>query len=119
MRELRNVIEAAVVLFDENILRPEHLVLLDHKARSSGPNSVVEVPSHDVKGNIESENVVQVGSARFAIPREAFALEELNFRVLQQTLQMFGGNLTQAAKHLGLSPRTLSYRLKEQGKMIK
>ena len=117
VRELRNVIEAAVVLFDEDILQPEHLVLLDLKEKSSGTNRAADVSPHDVKGNIGSENVVQVGSARFAIPREAFALEELNERVLQQTLQMFGGNLTQAAKHLGLSPRTLSYRLKGQRKI--
>lgn len=113
VRELRNVIEGAVVLFDDDVLRPEHLVLLELKDKSCGTDNRVEVPRSDLIGEAENENLVQVGTARFTIPREAFSLEELNFRVLQQTLQMFGGNLTRAAKHLGLSPRTLSYRLKE------
>ena len=119
VRELRNVIEAAVVLFDDDVIHPEHLVLLDLKETSCGADRAAEVSQHDLKGRIESENLVQVGTARFEIPKEAFSLEELNLRVLQQTRQMFGGNLTQAAKHLCLSPRTLSYRLKEQGKKKK
>ena len=111
VRELRNAIEAAVVLFDDEILRPEHLVLLDAASVAGGK---AEAGATRPEGRPEEAGPfsVQAGPARFAIPEEPFSIEELNRQVLRKTVEKFGGNLTRAAGHLGLSTRTLSYRLK-------
>jgi DNA-binding NtrC family response regulator len=110
VRELRNVIEAAVVLYDEKTLLPGHLFLL-----SGDKERQVGAPVSEA-GSGKDTRTVKSGVASFTIPTQMFSLEELNHGILERTLNLFDGNLTQAARHLGLSPRTLSYRLKTRKK---
>jgi transcriptional regulator with AAA-type ATPase domain len=106
------VIEAAVVLFDDNTLRPEHLVLLDKSQEQNLASHNKQLKKGSLGEEKSPDNTVHAGTAEFIIPQEAFSLDELNYQVLQRTVQLFNGNLTRAANHLGISPRTLSYRLK-------
>ena len=112
VRELRNVIEAAVVLFDGDTIRPEHLVLLDKSQNLNLADHKKQLKKEPIGEGKAPDNTVYTGTAEFVIPKEAFSLDELNYQVLQKTVQLFNGNLTRAANHLGISPRTLSYRLK-------
>ena len=109
VRELRNVVEAAVVLFDDEILRGEHLVLLE-------PQPQRIVPSEQGTALLTHPNfLAQAGAARFELPADAFPLEKLNHEILRKAVARFDGNVTRAAQYLGISPRTLSYRLKAMG----
>jgi len=98
-----------VVLFDDEILRGEHLVLLE-------PQPQRIVPSEQGTALLTHPNfLAQAGAARFELPADAFPLEKLNHEILQMAVKRFDGNVTRAAQYLGISPRTLSYRLKAMG----
>lgn len=95
IRELRNVLERAVVLCEETTILPEHLAMRT-------------TPAGTPPGSWSNE-----ADAR---PREAPApLNDELARVerdrISEALRTTGGNQTAAAKLLGISRRTLVYRL--------
>ena len=49
------------------------------------------------------------------IPEEGFSLEEHERRLVERALSQAGGNQTKAAKLLGISRRTLIYRMEKHG----
>jgi DNA-binding NtrC family response regulator len=49
------------------------------------------------------------------LPREGLSLEGLEKDLVQQALIKFGGNQTHAAQYLGLSRKTLIYRMEKFG----
>lgn len=116
VRELRNVIEAAVVLFDDEILRVEHLVLLEPQPQRRISGEQGDDLLQTVGSQSHSNFLAQAGAAHFELPAAAFQLEKLNYAILRKALDRFDGNLTRAAQYLGISPRTLSYRLKAMEK---
>lgn len=93
VRELRNMIERAVILDDNSVLKPEHLPLL----LDATPDS--------------SRSINILDWRNLALPPDGLPLEELNREIIRQSLAMHQGNITRAAAYLGLTRRTLSYRL--------
>jgi len=99
VRELKNAIERAAVLCQGNELCPEHLparVVSGNPARSSAP------PGHE---NNRQDIMARARSELQGIERQ---------RILD-ALEQSGGNQTRAAEVLGISRRTLVYRLSELG----
>ncbi len=97
VRQLRNLIERAVVMWDEQELRPEHLSL-------PGPQ---EEQEDDRSPGAEAEPGLET------LPPRHLDLQELNRRIILRALEMHGGNITETAAYLGMSRRSLSYRLKK------
>lgn len=100
VRELRNVIERSAVLCSGDVLLPEHLperITNSAFKRSSSPPSPSEATRQDVL--LRARNELQ------GIDRQRIAL----------ALEQCGGNQTRAAEVLGISRRTLVYRLGELG----
>ena len=95
VRELRNIIERAVILAYDDTLRPEHLMF-------EGPGVPAIAASHNDK---------QVERDRVLIRRD-----KLNHDAVMQALQQCNGHRAQAAELLGVSERTL-YRFLKQLKM--
>jgi DNA-binding NtrC family response regulator len=96
VRQLRNAMERVVIMWDETELRPEHLAFLGSQAagkRGEGKKSPA--------GEIDE-----------ALPAEGLDLQELNQRIIRRALALHGGNITKTAQYLGMSRRSLSYRLK-------
>ncbi len=87
VRELENIIERAVVLCQELWIEPRHL------------------PSH-------LRPAPEKTAARFSLPL-GVSLKEVEKEVILRTLQLTGGNKTQAAKILGISTRKIEYKVKE------
>jgi two-component system response regulator FlrC len=85
VRELRNTVERALVLADGPVLEPQHLQL-------DTPTSVAPADG---------------GGAP--------TLREMERRAILEALEATGGNRKAAAERLGISLRTLQYRLKEYG----
>jgi len=52
---------------------------------------------------------------RYAPPESELSLAEMEKQMILHALKQCGGNQTQAARHLGLSRRTLAYRLEKYG----
>jgi len=55
-------------------------------------------------------------AATFKLPSDGVSMEEVERSLILQAMERTGGNITQAAKLLGLSFRTLQYRLEKYGR---
>jgi len=88
IRQLRNVIERLVVTVPEKTIRPQHL-----------PEEV-QASKEDLR-----TMVVELGTP----------LAEIERQVIQRTLAEVTGHREKAAKLLGMSPRTLHYKIKAYG----
>ncbi len=88
IRELRNVIERLVVTVREKVIQPAHLPLEVQASREEARTMVVTLGS---------------------------ALEEIEREVIRRTLAEVTNHRDKAATLLGISPRTLQYKIKEYG----
>jgi two-component system response regulator AtoC len=93
IRELENVIERALVLTDGDSISVEDLP------------EVVRRPAPDGPG-------VSIDGGDLSVKRQGAKLEK---HLIQLALDRTGGNKTQAAELLELSPRALRYKVKEYG----
>jgi DNA-binding NtrC family response regulator len=84
VRELRNVLERALILADGPVIRPEHLW---------------------IEGAVQQSGTIAPGS-------EATSLADLERQTIERTLAAVGGNRRQAATKLGIGLRTLYEKLK-------
>jgi DNA-binding NtrC family response regulator len=91
VRELRNVVEQTVLLSPHNVITPEQLPLLSNLAM----------------GHAGAES----DTGQFVLPAQGISLDEVERDLVQQALERTDGNVTRAARLLGLSRDTLRYRL--------
>jgi transcriptional regulator with PAS, ATPase and Fis domain len=92
IRELKNVIEHAAILSDDNVIRAEHL-MLQQRTLLPATNS--------------SEQVREI-----RIPPEGKSLELIEQEAVRLTLQITRGNRSAAARILGISRPTLGRKLR-------
>jgi DNA-binding NtrC family response regulator len=95
-RELRNVLERLLILEDTEEIRPEHLP--------------TEMTASTV--NESFEDPVQ-------LPPEGTDLEQIERSLLRQALARTDGNVTAAARLLGVTRDTLRYRLDKHGLSVR
>ena len=93
VRELRNFIERIVLMEEGNEIRENHLIRLMALAHQSS----------------------MTNSSEIDIPMQGIDLEEINKRYMIRALEITKGNLSKAARLLGLSRPTLAYRLEKYG----
>jgi DNA-binding NtrC family response regulator len=91
VRELRNVIERASIMARGGVIRPDHL-----------PAGF---------GCPEGDD----GRQTPFVPRAGASVREMERDLIAKTLDMLDGNRTRAAESLGISRRTLQYKLKRYG----
>jgi two-component system response regulator AtoC len=94
IRELRNVIERATVVCSGDVIEPRHLSL---QRRSLVPLAA------PVPGSI------------IHIPPEGKSLDAIMHEAIHATVSLTGGNLSAAARILGISRPTLARKLRENG----
>ena len=94
IRELKNVIERATLLMDENELKKHHLSFLTESMKSNKQN--------------EDEFVLK-------IPQTGIKIDVVLRSLIQKTLKITNGNQVKAAKILGLSRSKLRYRMEQLG----
>jgi transcriptional regulator with GAF, ATPase, and Fis domain len=94
VRELQSVIERATLLADGEEIRLQDLP--------------VEVRAPAAK-------VTLSGQIEFEIPDQGFVFEELERQVIARAMERSGGVIARAAKMLGMTYRTLQYRLEKFG----
>jgi transcriptional regulator with GAF, ATPase, and Fis domain len=89
VRELSNAVESAIVLGDPGGIRVEHLPVAVQAASLRGPG---------------------------VLPAQgAETLEDIEIRSIRQAMERAGGNRTRAATLLGVTRRTLGYRIQKYG----
>lgn len=97
VREVRNLVQRAVVLAQDGVIRPELVV-----SWLGESNPTVELPRPSPKKPVQDGIKALVGRT----------IKEVEDRLIHETLKVCGGNRTKAAKILGVTPRTLYNRLK-------
>jgi len=107
IRELRNVVERAVILADGNTLDVEHLP--DGVAGGSPHH----VEASDVSGPISLDG--SMAGRRRAKGGVKQRLDQLEHDAIEEALRACGGNRTRAAERLGISRRSLLYKIKKHG----
>ncbi|NLI12468.1 sigma-54-dependent transcriptional regulator [Pelotomaculum propionicicum] len=100
VRELKNTIEWAVLMWDDQELKPGHLEILTGNIKSK-PQAAAGI------GVIDHEN--------FFLPPRSLPLEEYCNNIILKALEKFNGNKTLTAKYLGISRRSLYCRLERLG----
>jgi two-component system response regulator AtoC len=93
VREVRNAVERISLLEEGDTLLPEHL----HSISSTGRM----IRSSEPTAESDEHN-------GFQLPAEGVILDDLNKDLIQQALEMTGGNQVRAAKLLGLIRGTLA-----------
>lgn len=88
IRELENAVESAVVLSDDDRIQPEHLPNLTHGIPSTALQVDAVGTLADTKGQAEK-------------------------LVIEKALEEAGGNRTRAAEALGVTVRTIQYKIKK------
>lgn len=91
VRQLESVIERAILLCDGE-----------------------EIGLGDLPPELRQSPMERLTST-FKLPPDGVVMEEVERSLILQAMQRTGGNITQAAKLLGLSFRTLQYRLEKYG----
>ncbi len=93
IRELKNIIERAIILENEEVLLLEHLPkeMIDKTGSASG------------------------GPASFALPPEGLDIEDVERELIRQALECSEGNQSKAAKMLHLGIDAFRYRMKKFG----
>ncbi|MCB2198845.1 sigma-54 dependent transcriptional regulator [bacterium] len=94
IRELRNTINQALTLFDNELLQPEHLSGL-HGTRQGSTTS-----GRRIRYPVPLE-----------LPPDKLDLDALNLEIVREALAMFDGNKSRTARYLGLSLSALRSRL--------
>ena len=116
VRELRNLIERAITLCDGDMLMAEHFK--SYRQSESTPIISVELaqPVHHELSSL-SENISVTEDERVQLPSEGLEayLEKIEKQILTEALNRTHWNRTLAAKKLGMSFRSLRYRLKKFG----
>jgi DNA-binding NtrC family response regulator len=117
VRELRNVMERATLLADGQVLRGADIVIT---ARDAFLTPAMGVPRADyippMQGAMTSVPPVHEGDVgRIAIPAEGKSLAEIEREAIRLTMLLTAGNLSAAARILGISRPTLTRRLRESG----
>ncbi|HWP96536.1 MAG TPA: sigma-54 dependent transcriptional regulator [Syntrophomonadaceae bacterium] len=101
IRELKNVLERAILMNDGLILKSEHLHL--------GSTSSVQNQS-PLNGDLEQPFLLYP-SSEFRLPGEEFPLNLFIDRIIASAVAQHNGNITHTARYLGISRRSLDYRL--------
>lgn len=123
VRELRNVMERAVTLCEGNTILAEHIqgLKLVHSEASSPVTSSVrsehDLTANDDEPNLQSLAIPELVAGKPSLPKEGLEeyLSTIEKKLLIQALDSTHWNRTLAAKKLGMSFRSLRYRLKKFG----
>jgi transcriptional regulator with PAS, ATPase and Fis domain len=108
IRELRNVIERAVILENTNILQVESLPGEIISLNKPGDNGAHDKPAQDA---VISESRLSIGA--FELPDEGISLFDIEKQIIKKALENSDYNQTKASKLLRISRDTLRYKLKK------
>ncbi|WP_299270867.1 sigma-54 dependent transcriptional regulator [uncultured Psychrosphaera sp.] len=104
VRELDNVIQRALILCPDNKIEIEHILLEEF---------AVDKISADIKADLISDNAPAIATLTESNESPDFKMEirEQENRIILDALQACRGKRKDVAEKLGISPRTLRYKL--------
>jgi two-component system response regulator AtoC len=117
LRELRNVLERALVFHAPQEVMPFHIEL-DAWIEAQVPLQTINAAANVTLGNGHAKETKGNGAAHNApmvLPEQGINLEDLERDLLLQALDRARNNQTKAAELLGISRHTFRYRLEKHG----
>lgn len=100
MRELKNIIERAMILENEEYITPDHL-----------PTEIAQ--DADIIQSLPRQR--RSGEFDITIPEEGLDIEAVERELLKRALMMAKGNQSKAARLLNLGRDALRYRMQKFG----
>lgn len=100
VRELRNVIERAMILEDGEMITTEYL-----------PDGLTEKPF--TTDGISGLSEIEIKDGILSLPVQELSLEQVENSLIRWALSETGGNKSQAARTLGITRDQFTYRLKK------
>jgi DNA-binding NtrC family response regulator len=100
VRELRNSLEQILLLEDDGVIAARHFMLRGRKR--SAPSKPPRLGTDN-------------GTVELDVPEEGIALQTVEDALIDRTLAMCEGNVSRAARMLGVSRDQLRYRLAKRG----
>jgi len=114
IRELKNAIKRALVLYEPEILGAKHLQLEElQPQKSHAPVPPKQLPMND--GITRESQGSDTDTSNMILPESGVSLEEIERSLLLQALDRSRNNQTKASKLLGITRHTLRYRLDKYG----
>jgi two-component system response regulator AtoC len=113
VRELKNAVERAMILEDENQLRPDYLPFA--VAQQHSAFTAFELSSGNNGGAIGKVLPDGRSLPKLEIPEGGTSLEEVERELVDLAMAQANGNQTHAAKLLDISRDALRYKLKKFG----
>ena len=113
VRELKNAIERAMILEEEDLLRPDYLPFAVGRHM---PGQTAFEASSAATGDASTSPGGRTLPKLF-IPQGGTSLEQVERALVEMALQQANGNQTQAARLLDISRDALRYKLKKFGLM--
>ncbi|HHV62220.1 MAG TPA: sigma 54-interacting transcriptional regulator [Firmicutes bacterium] len=111
VRELKYTIERAMLLFEDDLIRVEHLTPnLQHIADKLGL-SESRLPATGPAPSSKAGPLISGRPLRLAV-------ENLEIEMMNEAIKKAGGNISRAARLLGIPRQTLQYRLKKYSNLI-
>ena len=111
VRELKNSIERAMILEDEQVLRPNYMPFALGDAARSG---LTAFEHSSATGDSAGKQLPNGRSLpRLYIPDEGTSLEEVERAMVELAMRQANGNQTHAARQLDISRDALRYKLKK------
>jgi DNA-binding NtrC family response regulator len=111
VRELRNVIERAMILEDEDLITTSWLPrgVTPEAQFAAQPQEAVATQVNTAAQKATKASLDDL----FYLPPEGVQLESVEMSLVEQAMRRCGGNQTRAAELLGISRDQLRYRLKK------
>jgi two-component system response regulator PilR (NtrC family) len=106
VRELENILQRAATLCEDNIIRASNLEFIRLPSMQGSANRVMPEP------NDANDRKQSGASSEFSLEKH---LEAIAIEAIEKALEETRWNKTAAAKKLGMSFRSLRYRLKKLG----
>jgi two-component system, NtrC family, response regulator AtoC len=114
VRELKNAVERAMILEDENQLRPDYLPFA--VAQQHSAFTAFELSSGNNNGSVVGKTLPDGRSLpKLEIPEGGTSLEEVERELVDLAMTQANGNQTHAARLLDISRDALRYKLKKFG----
>lgn len=105
VRELENILQRAATLCEDNIIQASNLEFISAPSTASESSPAAELPAST------PDDSVEIGKD-FSLEKH---LESIEIEAIEKALEETRWNKTAAAKKLGMSFRSLRYRLKKLG----
>lgn len=105
VRELENILQRASALCEENTIQASNLEFISARSSKPAANVAIDLPTTNIDDGVE------IGKD-FSLEKH---LESIEIEAIEKALEETRWNKTAAAKKLGMSFRSLRYRLKKLG----